>query len=198
MKKDKIVSKNINPLDVLSPPQKLFVEYYTKGNDKIDSYIKAYNPKTTDRIECSKRASNILNNAKVIVAINYIKASELKLIEQDTSYNVTITKVLNEFSKIAFANVKDLFDSEGKPKQMNEISNELAAAIKDIRTIEDKSTNKVYTEIKLHPKIDSLINIAKHLGFYEVDNLQSKANINIANLDSNDLVKLLEIQNKVQ
>lgn len=198
MRKDKIVNKNINPIDVLSPPQKLFVEYYTKGNDKIESYIKAYKPKTTERIECSKRASNILNNAKVIVAINYIKTNELKLIEQDTSYNVTVTKVLNEFSKIAFANVKDLFDSEGKPKQMNEISNELAAAIKDIRTIEDKTTNKIYTEIKLHSKVDALINIAKHLGFYEVDNLQSKANINIANLDSSDLVKLLEIQNKVQ
>lgn len=198
MKKDKITSKNINPLDVLSPPQKLFVEYYTKGNDKIESYIKAYNPKTTDRIECSKRASNILNNAKIIVAINYIKASELKLIEQDTSYNVTVTKVLNEFSKIAFANVKDLFNEDGSPKNVNELTHDIAAAIKDIRTIKDMTTNKVYTEIKLHSKVDALINIAKHLGFYEVDNLQSKANINIANLDSSDLVKLLEIQNKVQ
>lgn len=60
------------------------------------------------------------------------------------------------------------------------------------------TTNKVYTEIKLHSKVDALINIAKHLGFYEVDNMQSKTNINIANLDSTDLIKLLEIQNKVQ
>lgn len=201
MKKTKTntgINKNISPLDVLTDKQLTFVNQYTQSNDKVLAYRLAFNPQNKTNSQVIRLASTLLNNSKIILAIKHIRQNELKLIENETNYNVSVTKVLNEFSKIAFANVKDLFDSEGKPKQMQDISNELAAAIKDIRTIEDKSTNKVYTEIKLHSKVDALINIAKHLGFYEVDNLQSKANINIANLDSNDLIKLLEIQNKVQ
>jgi len=201
MKKTKTnpgINKNISPLDVLTDKQLTFVNQYTTSNDKVLSYRLAFNPPNKTNSQIIRLASTLLNNSKIILAIKHIRQNELKLIENETNYNVTITKVLNEFSKIAFANVKDLFDEEGNPKNVNELTHDIAAAIKDIRTIKDMTTNKVYTEIKLHSKVDALINIAKHLGFYEVDNLQSKAQINIANLDSNDLIKLLEIQNKVQ
>ena len=136
MKKTKTntgINKNISPLDVLTHNQKQFVQLHGNGLSKIEAYKQAYNKEHYTNSQASMKVYQVLNNIKIQAALNYVKSSNIKLIEDETSYKVSITKVLNEFSKIAFANVKDLFNEDGTPKQINKISNELAAAIKDIK-----------------------------------------------------------------
>jgi hypothetical protein len=80
-------------------------------------------------------------------------------------------RVVAELVKIGLFNPKLLFDAEGNVRPLNEIPDEVAAAIKDIKVsqkvgvgLDGKPIRVKFLEYKVHDKLDALKQIAQHLG----------------------------------
>jgi hypothetical protein len=85
---------------------------------------------------------------------------------------ITHELLLNEYRKIAFANMGDYFDFRGNNKRMCELTDDEKAAlsyyhIADI-TEDDGFVRGQVCKIKLHNKMAALDRIARHLNFFSV------------------------------
>jgi phage terminase small subunit len=85
---------------------------------------------------------------------------------------ITHELLLNEYRKIAFANMGDYFDFRGNNKRMCELTDDEKAAlsyyhIADI-TEDDGFVRGQVCKIKLHNKMAALDRIARHLNFFNV------------------------------
>jgi phage terminase small subunit len=113
----------------------------------------------------------LLRNVKVK---NYIKKLQAELEEKT---KITAEKVIKEFAKIAFHNPKNLFDETGNIIPVNELPDDVAAALTEIRTEHfkpnpDDAGFLVKTTYKTASKTAALENLGKHLGIFERDNKQ--------------------------
>lgn len=98
----------------------------------------------------------------------------IEQLQNEAALRCQITKDewLNEWKKLGFSDIGDYLDSDGNPKDLSEVDNR--AAIKGIKkqTIETPVSVITNTEYILHDKIAALVNIGKHLGWFEKDNSQ--------------------------
>lgn len=91
-------------------------------------------------------------------------------------------KVLKEFAKIAFIDIREFYDINGRLKLPHDLSDAAAASLSGIDIDEiwgsDMMGNKEKIgetkKVRLHNKISALENLGKHLGIFEKDNDQSK------------------------
>jgi len=94
---------------------------------------------------------------------------------------VSAAEVIAELKALGFSNMKDYVDEGNKPKDVSTMDRYLAAAVQEV-SIEEKTYKGVTTvtrKIKLYDKLNALDKIARHLGFYEKDNLQGKTTITV-------------------
>ncbi len=132
------------------------------------------------------RAGYSEDTAKQIGSENLTKldvhqyVSDLKAIRSERT-EITQDKVLKEFAKIAFADIRDFYNSEGNLRQPHELDDNAAACLSavDIDEIKEFDQDKgqmnvigVTKKIKLHSKISALDSLGKHLGLFEKDNKQ--------------------------
>jgi phage terminase small subunit len=103
--------------------------------------------------------------------------------ELQTKTGITKERVLAEFAKIAFFDLRDAYTGDGSLKAPNELSDEAAGAISGIDVYEERVSDEDSEEkivvgttkkIKLHDKIRALDSLSKHLGLYEKDNRQKE------------------------
>ena len=117
-------------------------------------------------------------------------------------------RVLQEIAKTAFVNIKDLYHSDGRLKQIHELDDETGAAIASIKVSQKAGAMKLsfgddtepaehiaeqVTEIKLWDKGKFVDMINKHVGIYERDNEQKKDEVSQQNiiLTAEEVQKLL-------
>lgn len=107
---------------------------------------------------------------------------ELRLEYQEKS-GISKQKVLDEYRKIAFSDVRNILTVDGGMKDVNDFDDDTASAIASIKSYDDISRDgeKLGTnrEIKLHDKLRALEALSKHLGLFEKDNDQKKNEIAI-------------------
>jgi phage terminase small subunit len=80
---------------------------------------------------------------------------------------ITQERVLREIARLAFFDVRKLFDAEGRPKPVHELDDDTAAAISQL-DIDELGRVKY----RLADKGVNLERLAKHLGLFERDNAQ--------------------------
>jgi phage terminase small subunit len=83
-------------------------------------------------------------------------------------------RVLREVARIAFADIRLLYDEHGNLKPLNEMDADTAAALASIE-IEERGEGGRIRKVRLADKIKALDMLMRHLGLYETDNTQ-KAN----------------------
>jgi phage terminase small subunit len=93
--------------------------------------------------------------------------------ERRQEYPHTIDRMREEVQRIAFANPFELIKSLSstgklKVKTLRDIPNRLKPAVKSIKQLKDG------VEITFHDKVAALEMLAKHFGFFEMDNDQKK------------------------
>lgn len=88
--------------------------------------------------------------------------------------DISADKVLKEFASIGMSNIKDYMDDDFNIKDLSQIPDDKAKAIKSIKktVIEGDGFNKTIIDFQLHDKVAGLTNLGKHLGIYEKDNGQ--------------------------
>lgn len=158
----------------LTGKQEKFAVGVASGKTQADAYREAY-----PRSKCWKdeavyvKASELMKNSKVLVRI-----AELK--ERITNTGVaSAARVLLEASRLATFDPRKLFREDGKPKPVNELDDDTAAALAGIDVVEefegsgDDRRFVGYTKkYKVADKNSALEKLFKHHGLYEIDNRQ--------------------------
>lgn len=106
------------------------------------------------------------------------------VVAQSRRTEVDADKVVQEFSKIAFSNIKHIYDEKGALKPVNDLDHIQAAAVQSVKetTFTDSSgATKTTLEYKLHDKLGALRDLGAHLNIYDKDKTKdiSKVQLNV-------------------
>lgn len=85
--------------------------------------------------------------------------------------NLTVDDIIHEYIKIAFADIRDMYDEQGRLKNIHDMSSEIIATIKDLDV---QTTTSPFTEeetitsrVRRHDKLTALEALRELLGFKE-------------------------------
>lgn len=152
----------------LTNKQKRFVEEYLIDLNATQAAIRAgYKPEHAQQIGSENLSKLVISNA---IAKAMAERSRRTGISQD--------RVVNELAKIAFVNMLDVVDEEGKIRST--ASEDDLACIESIKHKESSSINGDSTEreIKIASKLKALELLGKHLGMWN-DKLDVNMNVPI-------------------
>jgi len=142
---------------LLTRKHRMFCRAYIINFSPTDAGMSAgYKSRKSARVHGNK----LLKKPAIQEYIKHLTARRSKRLE------ITADKVLQEFAKIAFADVGAFYDSEGHLKPFTALSPDDRAAIAGITY--DKNLLPI---LKLHDKHKALDSVARHLGLYEKDNI---------------------------
>lgn len=147
----------------LTPKQELFVAEYLKDFNATQAAIRTgYSAKTAQ-----VQGSRLLSNAMIAEAV---EKGRNKLTEKA---GITAQRVLEEIGRIAFSDVRSLYDTNGHLKDIHELDDDTAATIAGIEIEVERGKTKSGEEetvitrthkIKRWDKNRALDTLAKHFG----------------------------------
>lgn len=165
VKSTKQKKRKNHPAELCTQRDHEFVRHYLKMQNGTRAAIAAGFPPASAHVT----ASRLLKNTKVLTLIEQARQKMRERTE------ISIEKLVTELARIGFANMEDFIriDGEGQPHiDLSDVSTDDMAAIQEITTEtfmegpEEMQREVRRTKIKLHPKLDALEKIAKHLGLY--------------------------------
>ncbi|HAE67583.1 MAG TPA: terminase small subunit [Sphingobacterium sp.] len=168
----------------MTDKQERFVQEYLIDLNATQAAIRAgYSERTAGQIG--------EQNLKKLEIQNAIHVAQQEISKRN---DITIDRVLNEYAKIAFSDVRNILTTDGGLKDAFEWDDETAGAVASIKSFEVTSpegeklgTNR---EIKMYDKLRALDSIGKHPGFFETDNKQKQSQIDV-NVLSDDTINAL-------
>jgi phage terminase small subunit len=151
--------------DNLTPKQELFAQKYVELSVASDAYRLAYNAQDMSPEAIHVEASRLLQNPKVAPRVEELESLRLK------RHQVTVDRVVAEYSKLAFLDIRKAFDEEGRLKPIQELDDDTAAAISGLEVealFEGKGAEREIVgrlhKIKLSDKKGALDSLSKYLG----------------------------------
>lgn len=106
----------------------------------------------------------------------YISERQLAI---SNKLNINQERVLNEYAKIAFFDIRKLYNDDGSLLPIQDIDSDTAGAISGMESYEEKTqageetmVAGVVRKVKIWDKIKALEGLGKHLGIFEKDNSQ--------------------------
>lgn len=143
----------------ISDRQRRFVEEYVKDFNIAQAAMRAgYSSNYAYR----RANTELLGNVGVIAYMEEIRN------KVQTSTQITLEKVVAEYAKIAFLDVRKLYDDRGAVKPISEIDDDTAAAITNIKVASTQISNEVIAstiEVKLSDKRAALDAICRIMGY---------------------------------
>jgi len=163
-----------------TPKEEKFTLLLFGGDSQRIAYRKVYtlSRKWTDNT-VDVRASKLANTDKIIIRLKELQA------EAQKNSQITHKEITDELARIAFFDIRTIFDEHGALKTISKLDETAAKAISSIKVTtkyvgrgKDKEPYDVI-EVKLNDKGQSLDKLAKHVGYYEKDNKQLKPEIKL-------------------
>lgn len=143
----------------LTPKQQRFVAEYLKDLNATQAAIRCgYSEKTA-----GQQGFRLLKNAEIAAAIRDTTAKQLQ------HADLSASRVLEEYRRLAFADLRTLFDAHGNLKPIQDLTGEEASALASVEVIiknakaGDGVTDEVH-KIRLWDKTKALDSLAKHFG----------------------------------
>jgi phage terminase small subunit len=134
--------------------------YITSLNATQAAKEAGYSAKTASQI-----GERLLRNVEVAAEIERLKKARSERTE------ITADRVLREFARIGFLDVRKLFNSDGSLKRLDELDDDVAACIASIEVNEMRDGDGFVIghakKIRLWDKIASLTKLAQHLGLLD-------------------------------
>jgi phage terminase small subunit len=163
--------KETTELDYSKPlkvaKQENFCKIYSEIYNGNQSAIKAgYSEKSARSM-----ASTLLTKSNIKGRIQYLQSQKLK------NLFVTKDRVLNEYTRIGFANIQDFMKDGMTFEDFVKLPREVAAAIHSVEVEEfqggkEGRAKSRKVKFKLLDKLQALESLSKYLGLYEADNKQ--------------------------
>lgn len=154
----------------LTPKQEQFCQEYLIDLNATQAAIRSsYSPATA-----ASQGQRLLRNVEIQARISELNKSRLE------ATGISQKRVLKEYAKIAFFDIREIFDVDGGLINVKQLDANNAGAIASIKSSEewgeDEEGNRVVTgtlkEVKVFDKIRALQDLGKHLGLFEKDNSQ--------------------------
>ena len=149
--------------------QKIFCEEYLIDLNATRAY-KVVHPNVKDET-ARVNACKLLTNANVQEYIQELVK------EREERTKVTQDMVVQELAKIAFFNIKDIYDEKGKLKQVNDMNDNTTKAISSIKVKQNSKTTtkdmpiehipEQMIEVKTNDKVKALELLGRHLGIFK-------------------------------
>lgn len=142
----------------LTPKQKRFVVEYLIDQNATQAAIRAgYSPKTA-----RQQGARLLSNADVGRVI------KSRMRYQTRKAEISAERVLKEWARIAFADPRGLFESNGLPRSPCELDDDMAAAVETVEVLVSKNKNSATVKkYKLASKMSALDCLARYLGMLD-------------------------------
>lgn len=119
-------SENIKPSHGLTAKQLMFCELFLIYRDGKRSAIEAgFSPKTAEQA-----ASRLLRNVKVKA---HLDSKTEKVFDK---LEITHERVMREYARLAFSDIRQYFNEDGALKPLHELSDDAAAALSSVETDE--------------------------------------------------------------
>lgn len=167
-----------------TPKQEKFCQKYVELGCGASAYRAAYDAENMKPVTVRRKAAELLENGNVAARVRELQASLLK------RHEVTVDRVLQEFAKLAFLDIRKAFDENGNLKPVIELDDDTAAAIAalDVETLFDgKGSEREaigrLSKIKLIDKKGALDSLARHLGMFN-DSLEMKGKLTLTHEDA--------------
>lgn len=160
---------------MLNPKQQRFVAEYVKDLNATAAYKRAGYAAKGNSAEVN--AGRLLRNAQVAAAIAEKTAKHLD------STDLTAARVLEELRRLAFSDLRGLFDAVGNLRPIHELSSEQAASIASLEVIKknaeagDGVVDTVH-KLKVWDKVKALDILSKHFGLQK-ENVQHTGEIRL-------------------
>lgn len=157
----------------LTPKQAVFVKEYLIDLNATQAAIRAgYSQKNADRI-----GPELLGKTCVAAAIQKEMAKREKRTE------ITQDRVLEQYARLAFFDIRKLYNGDGSLKPVHELDDESATAIAGIESFEkfdsDGVPEGVLKKIKLTDRRAALCDVARHLGMF-IERVEHSGSIDLA------------------
>jgi len=145
----------------LTNKQEKFCREYLIDLNGTQAAIRAgYSEKTANKEACQ------------LMAKLHIQERILLLKEKAAKRNqVTFDDLIHDLDEMRKADLKDLYDEDGNLKEIKDLPDSVTRIIQELSIIE-AGPLKSTTKYKLYSKLEAIEKLAKHLGFYERDNVQ--------------------------
>ena len=160
-------------LESLIPPAKA-AKISDRGQRFVDEYMIDLNAARAAR-ECGYKIHKFPSEIAVITEL------ERRRKEIGDELKITGARVLMEYARVAFLDLRKLFNEDGTPKDFMKLGADVRAAIgsMDVETQGQDKNWKTVTKYKFVSKLTALEALAKHLGLFPKDT-QDQNNNNIA------------------
>lgn len=171
--------------------------YFNNGFNKSKAVIEVLGA-----LKHQGQANHIFNGLSSLKVVkNYIEQKRLHLSSETNIYK---EQILKERISLAFSDITDFIGLT--EEELKNLPSEQRRQIQSYKVTERTETTRTGEEIttktidlKLIDKSDSLKEISKHIGFYEVDNRQKSNTINLEEAtptELNTVLKLMQDQLK--
>lgn len=166
----------------LSARQQLFVlEYLACWNGTQAAIRAGYSAKTAHIT-----AGELIRHPAIATSIAAAQAKRAKRLE------ISADRVIAKIAKIAFGDIRQLFNEDGTPKRPDELDADAAALVRDVEvsyvvTRDGRLTNY---KLKLHDKLAALVTLGKHLGLF-AENVNVNVRRDPREISDQELVRLI-------
>lgn len=151
----------------LTPKQDLFCRKYIEAGNASEAYRFAFSTRRMTDKSVHEAASRMLKKGKVRARLNELKHSHLK------RHEVTVDRVVAEYARLAFADLRAAFDGAGCLLPLSEMPPDLTAALASLEAEEiytgrgrKRTRSGRLHKIKLADKKGALDSLAKYLGMF--------------------------------
>lgn len=153
---------------MLTPKQERFAQLYVQLDNASEAYRQSYSSERMQQSTIHRKASMLMENPEIIARVK-----ELRDVTAERAL-ITAERVLKEVSRIAFFDIRRIFNADGTLKRVIDLDDDTAAAIGSIEAIQvgDDGQLIITKKIKAGDKNPALEKLMKHLGLYEIDNKQ--------------------------
>lgn len=155
----------------MNAKHKAFLDHYLKDPTRNPSaaYLKVY-PKVKQST-ADANASRLLKNAKIR---EFIRKFEDRVTEK---VEITTEMILNEYKKLAFFDIRKLYNEDGTLKEITELDDDSASVVAgmDVSVLFDKNdkTPALLKKIKLSDRKAALDSLARIKGMF-IDKIETK------------------------
>lgn len=156
----------------LTDKQERFCQEYIIDLNATQAALRAGYSKNTAQEQSSRLLSNVMVQERV---------QELNKSRSEAT-GITQKRVLEEYAKIAFFDIREIYDVDGGLTNVKQLDDSSAGAIASIKSSEewgeDDEGNRAITgalkEVKVFDKLRALEALGKHLGVFDADNRQKE------------------------
>jgi len=155
-RKEKEFLGHKKPSKLLTGKQEKFCQSIVQGSNQSDAYRQAYDVSRSTPKSVNENASQLMRNVKILSRVRELQEPAVKAVQYDYA------RWLEEIQRMAFFDVRKLFDAAGNPIPISDLPADVVPAIAGLE-VDDSSTLKY----KLPNKLKALELFGKATGYYQ-------------------------------